>query len=633
MRTSRLSAPSVCSLFWLLLAFELCASLNHEGAALLKFKEMIDVDPYGALLDWNEGTVNPCSWFGVECSGDGRVMSLNLANLGLKGILTPEIGKLTHMHSLILHNNSFYGIIPTDIRDLKELKALDLGYNNFSGPVPSDLRNILSLEFLFLKGNRLSGGLPVELHELTRICESQDHDITWLSRISAARNVGNATARRLLASKQNDSPKANTDGSGTPASALPVSEVKAIVYPPTHFREPLIRSPSHPRESITPQNSPPPPSSFESIPPPLRSPAIEQAASQEKSRSSSTIYAWIGAAIGIIVVALSAVCFFYCCRRKTSTVVPLSASSSRQLQTIFVEEITSFRLSQLEKACEGFSNIIGRLPGCTLFKGTLPCGAEIAVVSTSVPYSAGWSAMAEAHYKNKIEALSKLDHKNLMNLVGYCEDEEPFCRMMVFEYVSNGSLFEHLHVKEAEHLNWQSRLRIAMGVVYCLDYMHQQNPPVILGNLNSSCIYLTEDNAAKVSDISFWHGKKEDEDGFNASDEYSTVYKFALLLLEMISGRRPYSDDDGLLVLWAHRYLTGISPVMDMVDPTLNSVPEEHVRALLELVRLCISEDTRRRPTMAEVTKRMQEITGITEDQAIPRNSALWWAELEIITT
>jgi hypothetical protein len=186
-------------------------------------------------------------------------------------------------------------------------------------------------------------------------------------------------------------------------------------------------------------------------------------------------------------------------------------------------------------------------------------------------------------------------------------------------------------VKESEHLNWQSRLRIAMGVVYCLDYLHLQSPPVNLRNINSSCIYLTDDNAAKVSNISFYNDKKEGEDELDASDEYGTVYKYALLLLETISGRRPYSDDDGLLVLWAQRYLTGAHPVMGMVDPTLNSVPEEQVKALSELIHSCISEDSRLRPTIVEVTKRMQDITGITQDQAIPRRSALWWAELEII--
>ncbi|OEL12572.1 Protein MALE DISCOVERER 2 [Dichanthelium oligosanthes] len=621
-------------LFWSLMAFELCASLNHEGAALLKFKEAIDADPYGALLDWDEGSRSPCSWFGVECSGVGRVMSLNLANLGLSGILPPEIGNLMHMHSLILQNNSFYGTIPTEIGDLQELKVLDLGYNNFSGPIPSVLRNILSLKFLFLKGNRLSGGLPVELHEITRICESQNEDITWLNRISTA---------RLLASKQKDSRKDKIVGSGSPKIANLVAEVKFTIHPPGHlFPESPKGSPFHHRVSPPPQNpTRPPPLQNSPLPPPPSEPALTPTISgagenqNNKRSNSSTIYASIGAAIGFVVVSLSAVCFFYYCRRKTSTVVPLSAAtSSRQLQTSAMEGITIFRRSELEKACEGFSNIIGTLPGFTLYKGTLPCGAEIAVVSTTVAYAGGWSPVAEAHYIHKVEALSKVNHKNLMNLVGHCEDEKPLTRMMVFENFTNYHHNIIVAVKEAEHLDWRSRLRIAMGVLYCLDYMHQQNNPVTLRNLNSSCIYLTEDDAAKVSDISFSVGKKEDDydDEFDVSDEYNTVYKFALLLLETISGRRPYSDDYGLLVLWAHGYLNGVSPVMGMVDPTLNSVAEEHIRAFSELIHLCISEDQRRRPTMAELTKRMQEITGITQDQAIPRKSALWWAELEIIT-
>ncbi|TVU19751.1 hypothetical protein EJB05_35922, partial [Eragrostis curvula] len=126
-------------------------------------------------------------------------------------------------------------------------------------------------------------------------------------------------------------------------------------------------------------------------------------------------------------------------------------------------------------------------------------------------------------------------------------------------------------------------------------------------------MYLNEDNAAKVSDISFYTGKKEGKGEFDASDEDGTVYKFALLLLEIISGRRPYSLFYGHMVLIEKLRLC-------MIDPTLNSVPEEQVRALSELIRLCISEDPRERPTIAEVTKKMQDITGITEDKAIPRS-------------
>lgn len=132
----------------------------------------------------------------------------------------------------------------------------------------------------------------------------------------------------------------------------------------------------------------------------------------------------------------------------------------------------------------------------------------------------------------QIDTLSRINHKNFVNLLGYCEEEEPFTRMMVFEYAPNGTLCEHLHgnfsettmeckscssiwgstlygsninvtlcwsVKEVEHLDWGARMRIIMGTAYCLQYMHHDlNPPVAHTNLTSSAIYLTDDYAAKV---------------------------------------------------------------------------------------------------------------------------------------
>ena len=134
----------------------------------------------------------------------------------------------------------------------------------------------------------------------------------------------NAKNRRLLVSKQKDTQK-NT-------------KEMVIIIPPNIRPENPTRSPFIPRESPHQPNSPPPPPSSEPIPPPPVSPTIEQTASQEsESRSSSTIYASIGASIGFVVVALLAVYFFYYRCRNTSTVVPLTATSSRQLQNTSME--------------------------------------------------------------------------------------------------------------------------------------------------------------------------------------------------------------------------------------------------------------------------------------------------------
>ncbi|RWV85804.1 hypothetical protein BHE74_00045397, partial [Ensete ventricosum] len=334
--------------------------------------------------------------------------------------------------------------------------------------------------------------------------------------------------------------------------------------------------------------------------------------------------------------------------------------------------VPALRRSELETACEDFSNIIDSLSNCKLYKGTLSSGVEIAVTSAIVTSAKDWSVQDEAHFRKKvlcqfssfasdnscnqyfcsnninfwfqISELSKVNHKNFMNLLGHCEEDVPFTRMMVFEYAPSGTLFEHLHseyleypsdlIKEAEHLNWTARLRIAMGLAYCLEHMMQLNPPPILRNLNSSSIYLTEDNAAKISDLEFWNVETEADWGSSEiTKESSTVYKFGIILLEIISGRLPYSEDDGLLVLWARSYLSGKRPIKDMVDATLDPVPDEGLNALVEVIQSCINEDPNERPTMKEVADRMMLITAIPPEEASPKLSPLWWAELQIISS
>ncbi|KAL5079357.1 hypothetical protein RYX36_007778, partial [Vicia faba] len=97
-----------------------------------------------------------------------------------------------------------------------------------------------------------------------------------------------------------------------------------------------------------------------------------------------------------------------------------------------------------------------------------------------------------------IVALSRVNHNNFINLISYCDEDKPFTRVMVFEYALNGSLYEHLHVNDVEHLDWSARMLVIMGTTYCLHYMSQDlNPSVSHSNLNLISILLTYDFAAK----------------------------------------------------------------------------------------------------------------------------------------
>ncbi|KAF8394880.1 hypothetical protein HHK36_018817 [Tetracentron sinense] len=627
-----------------------CWCLNADGMALLRFRERVVGDPFGALSNWNDndGEVDPCSWFGVECA-EGKVVILNLKNLCLGGTLGPELGNLTHIKSIILRNNSFSGIIPKEIGELKELEMLDLGYNNFSGGLTSDICNNLSLAILLIDNNRFLGSISPELHELKMLSEFQVDENLLTSaekgpscnRRSIAWNIaeaGDVAYRKLL--QVADAP--------TPLAQSPKQnkKKKGQQTPPKEAPSPSPSpSPSSTPPFLTPAPVPTPDLTFPapapivlSAPPP--SPHLPPLPSLVSKSNHHKVLIYSGV-IGALFLFISAIGVVFWRRNKAVTVQPWSTGLSGQLQKAFVTGIPKLKRSELETACEDFSNIIDSSLDGTVYKGTLSSGVEIAVTSSAVESSKDWSKNLEAQFRKKIDTLSKVNHKNFVNLLGYCKEEEPFTRMMVFEYAPNGTLFEHLHIKEAEHLDWGMRLRIAMGMAYCLEHIHQLTPPMVHKNLHSCTVYLTEDYAAKISDFKYWNKETADKIGSAgkelsdtpSADPESNVYSFGVILFEMITGRLPYSADNDSLVDWASDYLRMEQPLGDMVDPTLKSFQKVELEKLFEVIKSCVHPNPNQRPTMREVTARLREITAMGPDGAIPKLSPLWWAELEILST
>ncbi|XP_074564828.1 protein MALE DISCOVERER 1-like [Curcuma longa] len=592
----------IFSFLWIWLVCQRCElgdSINDEGRALLAFKGRVEVDPYGALTNWDDEEDHPCSWFGVQCSADGRVLVLYLKDLSLVGTLSPDICKLKHLTALILHNNSLYGVVPISIGQLQKLEVLDLGHNKFSGLLPPNLGDISSLKRLILGSNNFAGNLSPAMHKF-RILSNQD-DV--------------------------EAPSLNRDATPRKPHAPPPNRVSHRIDD-----KPPRAGPANPPQPPSQSSSPPLPSSqSHSTQPPSQSSSPPLPSSQSHSTSPVVIRLSIVGSVGFLIV-LSLI-YWYSNRTKKVASMPLMMGLTGLLTKELkppVRELLALRRSDLEAACEGFNNIVGSFSNFTIYKGTISSGAEVAVLSTVITSTNDWSAQDEAEFRKKVSVLSKFNHNNFMNLLGYCKEKEPFTRMLAFEYASNGTLFEHLHIKEVEQLNWSARLRIAVGVAYCLEQMIKLNPP-LPKNLKSSSIYLTEDYAAKVSDLEFWNMRPEADSTSEYSSKCSIVYKFGIVLLEIVSGRLPYSEDDGLLVLWASSYLSGSRPIKDMVDETLESVPEEDIIGLTEIISSCINDDPEKRATMTEVASRMRLLTGITPEVACPKLTPLWWAESQIL--
>ncbi|XP_025885148.1 probable LRR receptor-like serine/threonine-protein kinase At5g45780 isoform X2 [Solanum lycopersicum] len=133
--------------------------VNYEVAALMSMKNKMR-DEYHVLDGWDINSVDPCTWYMVGCSSEGFVISLEMASMGLSGTLSPSIGNLTHLRTMLLQNNHLSGPIPAEIGQLTELLTLDLSGNQFDGGIPRALGRLVYLNYLRLSRNRLSGQIP-----------------------------------------------------------------------------------------------------------------------------------------------------------------------------------------------------------------------------------------------------------------------------------------------------------------------------------------------------------------------------------------------------------------------------------------------------------------------------------------
>ncbi|KAF5742345.1 putative receptor protein kinase [Tripterygium wilfordii] len=651
-------------------------ALNDEGLVLLELRARVTSDPSNAFANWDPNDSSPCSWLGVSCVG-GKVQMLDLDGLSLEGTLPPELGKLRHLRSLVLCRNNFFGGIPKELGGLTKLELLDLRENNLSGLIPTEIGGMLSLKRLLLCDNKFEGSIPMEIRRLNLLSELQldenltsavETEVSCLNRkfgewskfgknsllagqddccddqagssepyiIEKAENSVNFARRRLLEQSSNLAAAPASGGSFTgQIIALPTTRSsgafpavpngnKKQSPPPS-----LLPSPVDPSLQGTTQSSKTPTGMGEST--------------DQQSKRSVWSYFYIIPVVAVLII-ISAALFFMCRKKGVRNIGPWKTGLSGQLQKAFITGVPKLNASELETACEDFSNIIDTLDGCTVYKGTLSSGVEIAVASIVSTSSKVWSENAEISFHKKIDTLSQINHKNFVNLIGYCEENEPFNRMMVFEYAPNGTLFEHLHVKEMEHLDWSARMRVIMGTAYCLQYMHHDlNPPVAHSNLSSTSIYLTDDYGAKIGEISFLprvapKTKNSDDDDLEhtvlppLADLETNVYSFGILLLEIISGKLPYSEEQGPLENWAAEYLNDKRSISYMIDPTLKSFKNNELEVICEVIQDCINPDPRRRPTMMDVIPNLREVIAISPDQAVPRLSPLWWAELEILS-
>lgn len=300
-------------------------------------------------------------------------------------------------------------------------------------------------------------------------------------------------------------------------------------------------------------------------------------------------------------------------------------------------EIAShFTLSHLELATENFSRKIGQGSFGPVYYGKTRDGKEIAV-----KIQAGSSSHGDEQFLNEVALLSRIHHRNLVPLIGYCEERGQ--SILVYEYMHHGTLRDHLYgpSNERKSLDWMSRLLIAEDAAKGIEYLHSGcNPSIIHRDIKSSNILLDIHMRAKVSD--FGLSRLADEEMTHVSSvvrgtvgyldpeyyatqqltEKSDVYSFGVVLLELISGRKPVSAQDygadWSIVHWA-RSLIRKGDIHAIIDPYLGSnFKIESIWKIAEIAILSVEPSGLLRPRMHGVLQAIQEAIEIERGDETP---------------
>lgn len=295
--------------------------------------------------------------------------------------------------------------------------------------------------------------------------------------------------------------------------------------------------------------------------------------------------------------------------------------------------VQQFSYSQLAEATEQFStfNLIGMGGSSSVYRGQLRNGRTVAVkklVCRNGPDT-------DSEFLIEVELLSRLHHFHLVLLIGYCIEYNgrEVQRLLVYEYMPNGNLRNHLDgTLGRESLHWITRVRIALGAARGLEYLHEAATPRVLHrDFKSSNILLDSKWRAKVAD--FGTAKTITSVDLNGqpsspakllgtfgyfAPEYammgraslkSDVFSFGVVLLELISGRRPIDmslpQGQQSLVIWASPFLQDEKKVLnEIVDPVLkNGFPIEDMLKMAQLARACLQMDPESRPVMTAVVQ------------------------------
>ncbi|XP_074573282.1 putative receptor-like protein kinase At1g49730 [Curcuma longa] len=300
---------------------------------------------------------------------------------------------------------------------------------------------------------------------------------------------------------------------------------------------------------------------------------------------------------------------------KSQNTPPVKIQMTREGPSTMLQRFT---YKEIKLATDNFRTVIGKGGFGTVYKAQFADGSLAAVKLMNKD-----SKQDEKDFTREIELLARLHHRHLVALNGFCIDKSE--RLLVYEYMENGSLKDHLHSTGRNRLRWMTRLQIANNVANALEYLHFYcDPPLCHRDIKSSNILLDENFVAKVADFGFAHASKSGAVCFEPVNtdirgtpgyidpeyvvtqeltEKSDIYSYGVLLLELVTGRKAIQDKRNL-VEWFQNFMATDSSLSEMVDPAVgDSLNFEQLNMMVGIIQSCTHQEGRLRPSIKQVLR------------------------------
>ncbi|KAF7830863.1 putative LRR receptor-like serine/threonine-protein kinase IRK [Senna tora] len=551
---------------------------------------------------------------------------LDLSSNAFTGEITSDIAVLSSLKLLNLSKNTLSGPIPAAVGGAVSLKELRLGKNSLVGKIPTSIGNCSSLSTLVLSQNSLSGSIPAAIAKLTNL-QVVDFSFNNLTGI-LPKQLANLPNLHTFNLSHN-----NLEGE------LPAGPFFNIISPSSLTGNPLLCGAVVKKScpSVLPKPIVLNPNTSGDYAPGSLPPHLGH---KRIILSISALIA-IGAA-AVIVIGVIAITVLNLRVRSAASQAPaaLTFSAGEEFSHSPTTDANSGKLvmfsgepdfstgahALLNKDCE-----LGRGGFGAVYRTVLRDGHSVAIKKLTV------SSLVKSQddFEIEVKKLGKIRHQNLVALEGYYWT--PSLQLLIYEYVSGGSLYKHLHDGSGGNfLSWNERFNVILGTAKALAHLHHLN--IIHYNIKSTNVLIDSYGEAKVGDFGLARllpmldryvlsSKIQSALGYMAPEfacrtvkitEKCDVYGFGVLILEVVTGKRPveYMEDDVVVLCDMVRGALEEGKVEECIDGRLQGkFPAEEAIPVMKLGLICTSQVPSNRPDMGEVVNILELIRCPSEGQ------------------